>query len=125
MGYFWGLGKVKKLFWGVLIWTTNFFFLKKARFGLYLTDQFSRGGLDGRADGQTESDYNATLWPPTDQLKLGLDQLTLSVGAECGNSRIMEGLIYKKNQVLVLHCMGLWYDQKVLRLCPNLGGCLT
>ena len=50
MGYFWGLGKVQKLFWGVLIWTTNFRFLKEARFGLYHTDQVLRGGLDGRAD---------------------------------------------------------------------------
>ena len=54
MGYFWGLGKVQKLFWGVLIWTTNFRFLKEARFGLYHTDQVSRGGLDGRVGGRTD-----------------------------------------------------------------------
>ena len=84
MGYFWGLGKVQKLFWGVLIWTTNFRFLKEARFGLYHTDQVSRGGLDGR----TESDYNATCVAPTDQLKLVLAQLSLSVGAECGNKKL-------------------------------------
>ena len=57
MGYFWGLGKVQKLFWGVLIWTTNFRFLKEGRFELYHTDQVSRGGLDGR----TESDYKIGL----------------------------------------------------------------
>ena len=36
---------------------------------------------------QTESDYNATLWPPTDQLKLDLAQLSLSVMTECGNNK--------------------------------------
>ena len=71
MGYFWGLGKVQKLFWGVLIWTTNFRFLKEAQFGLYHTDQVSHGGLIGRAGAsRTESDYNATCLAPTDQLKL-------------------------------------------------------
>ena len=54
MGYFWGLGKVQKLFWGVLIWTTNFCFLKEARFRLYHTDQVSCEGLDGRAGGRTD-----------------------------------------------------------------------
>ena len=29
-------------------------------------------------------EYNTTLCPPTDQLKLGLAQLSLSVWAECG-----------------------------------------
>ena len=39
--------------------------------------------------GRTESDYNATLWPPTDQLKLGLAQLSLSVGVECGHRNVV------------------------------------
>ena len=36
----------------------------------------------------SESDYNATLWPPTDQMKLGLAQMSLSVGAECGKKNM-------------------------------------
>ena len=35
MGYFWGLGRVQKLFWGLLIWTNNFCFLSFALFLLY------------------------------------------------------------------------------------------
>ena len=54
MGYFCGWGKVLKLFWGVLTWTTNFCFLKEARFGLYHTDQVSHGGLDRQVVGQTD-----------------------------------------------------------------------
>ena len=42
------------------------------------------GGWNGWAGGRV-SDYNATSWPPTDQLKLNGGQLSWSVGAECGN----------------------------------------
>ena len=34
--------------------------------------------MDGRV-----SDYNATAWPPTDQLKLGRVQLSWLAGARC------------------------------------------
>ena len=39
------------------------------------------GWTGGRA-----SDYNATSWPPTDQLKLNRGQLSWSVGVECGKN---------------------------------------
>ena len=45
------------------------------------------GGVGGRMGGWVVgqvSDYNATLRPPTDQLKLNGGQLSWSVGAECG-----------------------------------------
>ena len=35
MGYFWGWGRVQKLFWGLLIQTNNFCFLSLAQFLLY------------------------------------------------------------------------------------------
>ena len=35
MGYFWGRGRVQKLFWGLLIWTNDFCFLRFALFLLY------------------------------------------------------------------------------------------
>ena len=35
MGYFWGWGRVQKLFWGLLIWTNNFCFLSFALYLLY------------------------------------------------------------------------------------------
>ena len=45
------------------------------------------GWVDGWVGGQV-SDYNATSWPPTDQLKLNCGQLSWSVGAECGKNVI-------------------------------------
>ena len=42
------------------------------------------GGQLGGWTGGRVSNYNATSWPPTDQLKLNCGQLSWSVGAECG-----------------------------------------
>ena len=62
----------------------TFVFLKKLDSDSIIQTKFRMSGLDGRAGGRTESDYNATCVAPTDQLKLVLAQLSLSVWAECG-----------------------------------------
>ena len=60
----------------------TFVFLKKLDSDSIIQTKFRVGGW---TDGRTESDFNATCVAPTDQLKLVLAQLSLSVGAKCGN----------------------------------------
>ena len=56
----------------------------RLNFDSIIQTKFRVGGwTDGRVVGRTESDCNANLWPPTDQLTLGLAQLIQSVVAEC------------------------------------------
>ena len=61
----------------------TFVFLKKLDSDSIIQTKFRVGGL---TDGRMESDYDATCVAPTEQLKLVLAQLSLSVGAECGNN---------------------------------------
>ena len=47
MGYFWGWGRVQRLFWGLLIQTNNFCFLSFALFLLYHVVLSLCGGMGG------------------------------------------------------------------------------
>ena len=52
--------------------------------------------VGGRVDGRV-GDYNATCVAPTDQLRLGLVEVSWSAGARCGNmisGKVMLNLIW-------------------------------
>ena len=62
MGYFWGLGRVQKLFWGLLIWTNDFCFLS---FDLFLLFHVALSSCGWWVEGGGGSQQLLSLNPTT------------------------------------------------------------